>query len=66
MAPDFERLARMPWPNACCASSGTKPLSSALALSCSRCASRVRTKISAKAIIVAFRQHTLMPLDDCF
>ena len=24
MAPDFERLARMPWPNACCASSGIR------------------------------------------
>ena len=24
MAPDFERLARMPWPIACCASSGTR------------------------------------------
>ena len=39
MAPDFERLARMPWPIACCASSGTRLLSSALAFSCSRCAS---------------------------
>ena len=26
MAPDFERLARTPWPIACCASSGTRPL----------------------------------------
>ena len=32
MAPDFERLARMPWPMACFASSGIKLLSSALAL----------------------------------
>ena len=36
MAPDFERLARTPWPIACCASSGTRLLSSALACSCSR------------------------------
>ena len=49
MAPDFERLARMPWPIACCASSGTKLLSSALAFSCSRCASRVRMKMSANS-----------------
>ena len=35
MAPDFERLARMPWPVASLASSGIKPLSSALACSCS-------------------------------
>ena len=27
--PDFERRARMPWPTACCASSGAKLLSSA-------------------------------------
>ena len=35
-APDFERLARTPWPIASLASSGIRPLSSALALSCSR------------------------------
>ena len=35
-APDFERLARMPWPIASLASSGIKALSSALARSCSR------------------------------
>jgi hypothetical protein len=36
MAPDFERLARTPWPMACCASSGIRFLSSALACSCCR------------------------------
>ena len=49
MAPDFERLARMPWPIACCASSGTRPLSSVLASSCSRWADRVREKIVANS-----------------
>ena len=42
MAPDFERLARMPWPTASLASSGISPLSSTFALSCSRKADRVR------------------------
>ena len=51
MEPDFERFARTPWPIACCASCGTKLLSSALAFSCSRCASRVRIKTSAGAHI---------------
>ena len=41
MAPDFERLARMPWPIASLASSGIRPLSSILAFSCSRKAERV-------------------------
>ena len=41
MAPDFERLARTPWPIASLASSGISPLSSALAFSCSRKAERV-------------------------
>ena len=41
-APDLERLARMPCPTASLASSGISPLSSALAFSCSRWASRVR------------------------
>ena len=36
MAPDFERLARTPWPIASLASSGIRPLSSAFALSWSR------------------------------
>ena len=36
MAPDFERLARTPWPIASLASSGIRPFSSALARSCSR------------------------------
>ena len=36
MAPDFERLARTPWPMASLASSGIRLLSSALACSCSR------------------------------
>ena len=49
MAPDFERLARMPWPIACCASSGIRLLSSALACSCSRWADRVREKIAANS-----------------
>ena len=35
-APDFERLARTPCPIASLASSGMRPLSSALAFSCSR------------------------------
>ena len=49
MAPDFERLARTPWPIACLASSGTRLLSSALACSCSRCADRVRAKTAANS-----------------
>jgi hypothetical protein len=40
-APDFERLARTLWPIASLASSGISPLSSALAFSCSRNATRV-------------------------
>jgi hypothetical protein len=36
MAPDFERLARTPWPIACCASSGIRVFNSDLAFSCSR------------------------------
>src|SRR5580704_16471318 len=36
MAPDFDRLARTPWPIACCASSGTRLFNSVLARSCSR------------------------------
>src|SRR5262249_13717192 len=35
-APDFERLARIPWPMASLASSGISALSSVLAFSCSR------------------------------
>ena len=35
MAPDLERLARTPWPIACCASSGTRLFNSDLARSCS-------------------------------
>ena len=49
MAPDFERLARMPWPMASLASSGIRLLSSALACSCSRWADRVREKIPANS-----------------
>src|SRR5262249_45052762 len=41
-APDFERLARIPWPIASLASSGIRALSSVLAFSCSRWASLVR------------------------
>ena len=40
-APDFERLARTPWPIASLASSGISPLSSVLARSWSRKAVRV-------------------------
>jgi hypothetical protein len=43
-APDFERLARTPWPVASFASSGMSALSSALARSCSRNAERVAQK----------------------
>ena len=49
MAPDFERLARTPWPMASLASSGIRLLSSALACSCSRCADRVREKTPANS-----------------
>ena len=49
MAPDFERLARTPWPIASLASSGTRPLSSAFACSCSRWAARVRGKMAANS-----------------
>ena len=49
MAPDFERLARTPWPIASLASSGIRPLSSALACSCSRWADRVREKTPANS-----------------
>ena len=49
MAPDFERLARMPWPIATLASSGTSLLSSALACSCSTWADRVREKTAANS-----------------
>ena len=49
MAPDFERLARMPWPIATLASSGTSLLSSALACSCSAWADRVGEKTAANS-----------------
>jgi hypothetical protein len=49
MAPDFERLAQMPWPIATLASSGTSLLSSALACSCSAWADRVREKTAANS-----------------
>ena len=41
MAPDFKRSLGYHGPSACCASSGTRTLSSALACSCSRCADLV-------------------------
>ena len=41
MAPDLERLARMPCPMASLASSGIRLLSSALAFSCCRKAGRL-------------------------
>ena len=47
--PDFERLARTPWPIASLASSGIKLLSSVLACSCSRWAERVRAKMPANS-----------------
>ena len=37
IAPDFESLARMPRPMACCTSARTRFFNSALAASCSRC-----------------------------
>ena len=49
MAPDFERLARMPWPIASLASSGIKLLSSDFDFSCSRCADRVLRNRSANS-----------------
>ena len=49
MAPDLERLARTPWPIACCASSGTRPFNSALARSCSRNAGCVRVNVPANS-----------------
>ena len=49
MAPDFERLARMPCPMACCASSGMRLFKSAFAVSCSRWAERVRKKTPANS-----------------
>jgi len=49
MAPDFERLARTPWPIASLASSGIGPLSSTLAFSCSRKAARVERKTLANS-----------------
>ena len=49
MAPDFERLARTPWPIASLASSGIRPLSSALAFSCSRKAARVERNTPANS-----------------
>ena len=64
MAPDFERLARIPWPIASLASSGIKPFSSALDRSCSRKACRVVRKIPANsaqefdALNVALLQRT--------
>ena len=61
MAPDLERFARMPWPVASLASSGTRVLSSALACSCSRCAARVWVKIaanSAQALEAGHIHHT--------
>jgi hypothetical protein len=55
MAPDFDRLARMPWPVASFASSGIRHLSSALACSCSRCADRVREKAAANSDVFCCR-----------
>jgi hypothetical protein len=48
-APDFERLARIPWPNASLASSGISPLSSVLARSCYRKAVLVEQNSAAKS-----------------
>lgn len=49
MAPDFDRLARTPWPIACCASWGIRVFNSALAFSCSRYAGWVRAKLLANS-----------------
>src|SRR5262249_12280662 len=49
MAPDLERLARTPWPIACCASSGTRLFNSALTRSCSRNAGCVRVNAPANS-----------------
>ena len=49
MAPDFERLPRMPCPIASLASSGIKAFNSALDRSCSRKACRVLRKIPANS-----------------
>src|SRR2546423_9672218 len=49
MAPDFERLARRPWPMASLASSGTSFFRSAFAASCSTKAGRVRRKAAANS-----------------
>ena len=49
MAPDFERLARMPCPLASLASSGIRPFSSVLAFSCWRNAPRVCRKTPANS-----------------
>ena len=54
MAPDFERLARSPWPIASLASSGIRLLSSALACSCSTCAVRVLAKTVANSAQALF------------
>src|SRR4029077_8787308 len=48
-APDFERLARTPWPIASLASCGMRLLSSVLACSCSRYAAWVRAKMPANS-----------------
>jgi len=49
MAPDFDRLARTPWPIASLASSGIRPFSSVLAFSCSRKAARVERNTPANS-----------------
>ena len=49
MAPDFERLARTPWPIASLASSGIRLFSSVLAFSCSRKAPRVERNMPANS-----------------
>ena len=48
MAPDFDRLARTPWPIACWASSGTRLLARPWLVSCSRCADLCPEKIAGK------------------
>ena len=69
MAPDFERLARTPWPTASLASSGIKTFSSALDRSCSRKAERVERNTPAnsaqelEALMLRVTKHTAVPAD---
>jgi len=61
MAPDLERLALTPWPIASLASSGIRPLSSALACSCSRCGCCVCRKTAANSAQTLDELHIHYP-----